>query len=159
ELVVAYQFGAGDALDAFLIAFLLPSFIINVVGGSFNSAFVPTYVQVREQEGPDGAQQLLSRVMAWNVALLLALSGLLALAASYVLPVLGSGFSPAKLALTRSLFFVLLPILILKGLATLWAAALNADERFALAAVAPIMAPIGTIAVLVLMSKVWGIYA
>src|SRR5437879_7520657 len=31
ELVVAYQFGTSDALDAFLIAFLLPGFAIGLV--------------------------------------------------------------------------------------------------------------------------------
>jgi len=35
KVVVAWRFGIGDTLDAFLIALLVPSFIINVVAGSF----------------------------------------------------------------------------------------------------------------------------
>ncbi|WDT81159.1 MAG: hypothetical protein MPW14_05250 [Candidatus Manganitrophus sp.] len=54
ELVVAHRFGTGDAMDAFLIAFLLPSSIMNIVAGSFNAALIPTYIQVREREGVGG---------------------------------------------------------------------------------------------------------
>lgn len=159
ELVVAYQFGTGDVLDAFLIAFLLPSFAINVIAGSFNSALIPTYIQLREQGGEEAAQRLFSNVMLLSTALLIVVSGLLALSVSYILPILGSGFSPDKLALTRSLFFVLLPVLVLSGLTTTWAAVLNAGERFALAAMAPMLTPVITVVVLVVMGKVWGIYA
>jgi putative peptidoglycan lipid II flippase len=159
EVVVARQFGTGDALDAFLIAFLLPSFAINVVAGSFNAALIPTFIQVREHEGREAAQRLFSNVMVWSTALLVAVSVLLGLLASYILPILGSGFGPGKLALTRSLFFVLLPALTVSGLATIWSSILNASERFALAAVAPMITPIVTVLVLLVMGNIWGVYS
>jgi putative peptidoglycan lipid II flippase len=159
EMVVAHQFGTGDALDAFLIAFLLPSFTIQVVAGAFRIALIPTYVQVREHEGQDAAQRLFSNAMVWSTASLAAVAALLALSASYVLPVVASGFGPEKLALTRSLFYLLLPVLVISGLATVWKAILNAGERFALVAVAPIMTPVAAVAVLLVMGTVWGIYA
>src|SRR6266446_431797 len=70
ELVVAASFGTGDAIDAFLVAFIVPSLAITVISGSFNAAFIPTYVQVREQEGKTSAQRLLSNVLAWSALLL-----------------------------------------------------------------------------------------
>jgi putative peptidoglycan lipid II flippase len=159
ELVVANQFGTGDVLDAFLIAFLLPSFAINVVMGSFNAALIPTFIHVRENEGLEKAQQLFSSVTVWNTVVLVIVSVLLAMASSFILPILGSGFSPEKQALTRSIFFVLLPILAISGLGITWAAVLNASERFALVAISPMIKPIVTVALLVVMSKIWGIYA
>lgn len=159
ELVVANQFGTGDVLDAFLIAFLLPSFAINVVMGSFNAALIPTFIHVRENEGLEKAQQLFSSVTVWNTVVLVVVSVLLAMASSFILPILGSGFSPEKQALTRSIFFVLLPILAISGLGITWAAVLNASERFALVAISPMIKPIVTVALLVVMSKIWGIYA
>ena len=63
ELAVARQFGTGDAMDALLIAFLLPSYAVNVLAGSCSTALVPTFVQVRENEGQEKAQQLLSGVI------------------------------------------------------------------------------------------------
>ena len=159
ELVVANQFGTGDVLDAFLIAFLLPSFAINVVMGSFNAALIPTFIHVRENEGIEKAQQLFSSVTVWNTVVLVIVSVLLAIASSFILPILGSGFSPEKQALTRSIFFVLLPILAISGLGITWAAVLNASEHFALVAISPMIKPIVTVALLVGMSKIWGIYA
>ncbi len=159
ELLVARQFGTGDDLDAFLIAFLLPSYAINVVVGSLNSALIPTYIQVREYEGRDAAQQLLSNIMFWSIALLTVISAIMVLTSSITLPILGSGFGVEKLTLTRSLFFILMPVLIISGLSSTWTAVLNAGERFALAAFAPVMPPIVMVAVLLLAGKFWGIHA
>jgi len=159
ELVVAHQFGTGDALDAFLIAFLLPSFTIQMVAGTFRLALIPTYVQIREQEGQDATQRLFSNAMVWSTASLAAISVLLALLAPYVLPIMASGFGPEKLALTTSLFYLFLPALVISGLSTIWKAILNAGERFALVALAPIMIPVVAVAVLLVMGGVWGIYA
>lgn len=159
ELIVARQFGTGDTMDALLIAFLLPSYAINVLAGSCSTAFVPTFVQVRENEGQEKAQQLLSGVIIWNTAVLTVVSALLALTASFILPILGSGFSVSKLGLTRSLFFVFLPVLVISGIKMTWAAVLNACERFALAALSSGMVPLATIVMLLLMGRTWGIYA
>ena len=159
QLVIASGFGTSDALDAFLIAFLVPSFAINVAAGSFNAALIPTYIEVREREGQDAAQRLFASVMVLSTLLIIALSGVLALLSPYFIPIIGSGFSPEKQALTRSLFFVTLPVLVISGLATIWASILNAEERFALAAVAPIMIPAVAVAAILLLGTKWGIYA
>jgi putative peptidoglycan lipid II flippase len=159
ELVVARWFGRSDALDAFLIAYLLPSFVINLVSGSFSSALIPTFIQVRQTEGRDAAQRLFSGIMVWSLGLLVAVSILVGLFAPYYLPLLGSGFSSAKLMLTVHLLYVLLPFVVLSGLAATWTAVLNAGERFALPALLPILPPICAIAFLVLTGKRWGIFA
>jgi putative peptidoglycan lipid II flippase len=159
ELVVARQFGTGDSMDALLIAFLLPSYAVNVLAGSCSTALVPTFVQVHENEGKEKAQQLLSGVIIWNTAVLAAVSVLLALTASFILPIIGSGFSTSKLGLTRSLFFVFLPILFISGIKMTWAAILNACDRFALVALSPIMIPLVSIAMLLWVGRTWGIYA
>lgn len=159
ELVVAYQFGTSDALDAFLIAFLLPGFAITLISGSLNAALIPTYIQVREHEGHDAAQHLSSTIMVSSAGLLIAVSVILALIAPYILPVVASGFSPEKLSLTTSLYYVVLPCLVLTGLATTWSAILNAQDRFALAAAGPMVTPVMAVLMVLLLAKYWGIYA
>jgi putative peptidoglycan lipid II flippase len=159
DLVVAAQFGTSDALDAFLIALVLPSFAAVVIAESLSPAFIPTYIKVREHQGREAAQRLFSSVIVWSSVGLIAFSALLALSAPYTLPIVASGFSPEKLALTRSLFYILLPTLVLSGLATIWSAVLNAGERFALAAITPIMTPLMMIVFLLLTGRVWGIYS
>lgn len=159
EVAVAYQFGAGDALDTFLIALLLPQFAMNVVSGSLNAAFIPTYTQVREHEGQAEAQRLFSSVMVWSAGLLIAGSVVLALMAPYILRVVGSGFADEKLALATSLYYILLPCLLLSGVATTWGAILNAHERFAFPSAIPIMSSVVTVLMVVFVAGRWGIYA
>lgn len=159
ELIVAGTFGRGDELDAFLIAFVLPSFAINVVGGSFNAALVPTFVDVRDNKGAADAQKLFSSVVVLSTFLLVIVAMVLAILAPFILPYLGSAFNPKKLVLTRNLFYVMLPIMIIKGLATTWGAVLGAAERFALISFAPAAIPLAIILTLVLVGGVWGIFA
>lgn len=159
EMVIARRFGAGDALDAFYVAFLLPSFLANVVGDSFNAAFIPTYIEVRQRQGKQAGQCLLSSVAVINIAVLATVSLLLAALQGWSLPLLGSSFEPSKLALTRCLFFVLLISLSLTGLSTLWRATLNAHGRFALTALGPLMSPVLILALLAGVGAFWGVYA
>lgn len=159
EVVVAHQFGVGDGLDAFLIAFLLPSVAINIIAGSFNAALIPTYIQIRDQQGKEAAQRLFSSVMICSGLLLIIISLLMALAAPRALESLGSGFGPEKLALTRKLFYMLLPILPLSGMFVTWSAVLNAGGRFALAAISPMMTPLIAIVVVREFSASSGIYS
>ena len=126
---------------------------------SFGSAFVPTYIQVRETEGDLAAQRLFSTVAAFNLAALLGLSLFLAVTAQWLLPIIGSGFGPEKLVVTRTLLFVLLGLLSVTGLSMLWRAMLNARECFALTALAPIMYPVIILIAIVASSGSRRIYA
>jgi putative peptidoglycan lipid II flippase len=159
ELVVAYQFGTTDTLDAFLIAFLLPSFLISVVAGSLPSAFVPVYLEVQHRDGQEEGERLYADVMGWSLVILVGVSFIMALLAPVLLPLLGSGFGEQKLALTRSLYLTMLPILMLKGITTIWTTRLNATNQFALPSALPILTPILIVAALLYGAGQWGIYA
>lgn len=158
ELVVAWRFGTGDALDAFLIAWLVPSFITNVVAGSFNAALIPTYIRVREQEGVKTAQKLLSGVTVWSLGLLLITTSLMVITAPLYLRWIATGFSPEKLNLTFRLLCAIAPVVLLDGMITLWGAVLNAGERFVLAAVSPTITPVITV-IFLLIDKSIGVFA
>lgn len=159
ELAVAYQFGTRDGLDAFLMAFLLPTFAVTLISESLNVALIPTYIRVREHEGQEAAQRLFSSVMVWVLGLLTAASVILAIGLPYVLPLLASGFDSEKLALTTSLSYVSLPWLVLSGLGMTWIGLLNAQDRFAVAAMVPTITSVVIIIVLFLLARYWGIYA
>lgn len=159
ELTVAYQFGTGDAVDAFLIAYLIPQLVINIVAGSLAPAFTPVYIEVRETEGAAASRRLFESATAGSAAILLVLTCGLILSMPLLLRLLGSGFSTEKLALTRSLFVLLSPVVVLNGLVTMWTAVLNAEHRFAWLAVAPICVPLLTLGMILAASRSWGIYA
>jgi putative peptidoglycan lipid II flippase len=158
EAVVAWRFGTDDQMDAFLIALLVPSFIITVVAESFNVAFIPTYIQVREQNGAVAAQRLFSGATIWSIGLLLITTVLIGLTAPIYLPWIAHGFNPQKLNLTLHLLWVMTPTIILTGIVTIWGAVLNAGESFALAAICPVTIPIVSILLLVLLPS-WGVFA
>jgi putative peptidoglycan lipid II flippase len=156
ELIVAWKFGTGDELDAFFIAWIVPSFLVNLVAGSFNVAFIPTYIRVRDEEGTDAAQRLFDGTTAWSLALLVLVAFLAVVLAPWYLPRLTGNFSPAKFEMTYRLFCLLAPLVVLSGLITIWGAVLNAGERFAFAAAASILTPLfGVICFLAV--PAWGI--
>ena len=159
ELAVAYRFGTGDAVDAFLIAFLIPSLLLNVFAGSLPAAFTPVYIQLREGGGATAARRLLGSTILAGSVFVVAFMILLALLAPLALRLLGAGFSAEKLALTRALFLLLLPILLLNFIATLWSAVLNADGLFAAVAVAPIAVPLASLIAVVYAGRSFGIYS
>jgi len=159
ELVVANYFGRSDALDAYVTAYVLPLFIVNLVAKSFDVAVIPTFVEVRELEGSGAAQRLFSGALVWSLALLLTVALLLAAFAPYYLPLLGSGFSASKLLLTRRLLYLMLPLIVMSAVTVNGTALLNAGERFALPALLPVLAPLGGLLFLIAFGRRWGIYA
>jgi len=159
DLLIAYQFGTTDVLDAFLIAFLLPSFMISIIAGSLPSAFIPIYLEVQHRDGKEAGELLYASVLGWSFVILVLIAFVMALLAPVILPMLGSGFGEQKLALTQSLYLTTLPILMVKGLTTLWTTRLNAINQFAFGSAVPIVTPLLTIGALLYGVSHWGIYA
>lgn len=159
EIGVASVYGRSDAMDAFLAAALIPSLLVNLISESMNQALVPTLIRVREQEGRERAQQLLSSSMLWMCVLLGVASVLMAILARGFFPLIASHFLPAKLALSIRLFYGLLPIVVLTGIATNCTAILNTLDRFALPALAPAVISISVLIGAVLFGGRFGIWA
>lgn len=159
ELAVAYQLGTSDAADAFVIAFLAPSFVINAPIGAFVEALAPTFVRVREREGAAAGARLVANGLVATAALVLAGILALALLAEPIVGLLGSGFSAEKNALTLRLFYFLLPVVALQGVCLFWGRLINCVQRFALVAMVPLATPLLTIALLLVFEERLGVYA
>lgn len=143
DLLAAARFGTTDAMDAFLLAYVFPLFAISVATTSITGALIPAYIHARERDGATAAQELASSTVGWITLLLIGVTALLALVIPVALPWFATGFSPAKLALTRHLFFLLLPLVMVSSWGVLWAAVLNAREHFAVTSLAPLATPLG----------------
>jgi putative peptidoglycan lipid II flippase len=159
ELVIAGWFGRGDDVDAFLIAFVIPWTALNIMGGAFGGSAIPSLIRIREHEGRDAAQRFSAQVVALCAVVLLAATLALAMAGPSLLKLFGSGFGQEKLALTRSLFYLLLPVLFLGGMGKMSAALLNAEERFAVPAIVPVIGPLTAVVAVVAGAWKWGIFA
>ncbi len=159
EIAVASVYGRSDAMDAFLAAVLVPNLLVNLISESMNQALVPTLVRVREQEGRERAQQLLSSSMLWMCLLLGAACAVMALLAHGFFPLIASHFPPAKLQLAVRLFYALLPIVVISGIATNCTAVLNTLDRFALPALAPTVISVSVLVGALLLGGRFGIWA
>jgi putative peptidoglycan lipid II flippase len=159
EIAVAGTYGRSDAMDAFLAAALIPNLLINLISESMNQALVPTLIRVREREGHDRAQELLSNSMLWMCVLLAAVSAAMALGARGFFPLIASHFAAVKMDLAVRIFYALLPLVLITGIATNCTAVLNTFDRFALPALAVVINPLVIIAGALLLSGRLGIWA
>jgi putative peptidoglycan lipid II flippase len=159
DWLVARRFGASDDLDAFLVAIVIPSYAVVVLAQSFGMAFMPTYIRVAHREGAFAAKRLATNALVSGTAVLIAITLILAAAARYLMPWIGTSFDASKLELALSLFYVLAGVLVASGISTILAAVLNADERFAVASLAPLAVPLVTVAVFWFGQDRHGIYA
>lgn len=156
EVVQAWLFGTGKEMDSFLMALVLPNFVIFVIAGSFNAAFIPTYIQVKEQQGEEAAQRLLSSTIFLTMAALAVLMMALLLIARPLVETL-SDFTPIQTKFTMRLFYCITPAVFLNGMVIICSAVLNAEKQFVAAALTPLLTPLLTLLLLVLTPS-WRIY-
>lgn len=143
DSLVAAKFGSGAELDAFLLALVVPGFLISVAAGTLPAALTPTYIAVRESDGADAARLLARAVFANAFRTLTALSllaGVLSLGYG-VLP--GTHLAPATRASLPLLAFALAPYTLLQGVCAAWSGLLAAERGYAASALAPIAQPVG----------------
>src|ERR1700761_1698726 len=63
EQAIAYAFGANAVTDAFWVAFRIPNFMRRLFAeGSFSTAFVPVFTQVKETQSHAQLKALVARV-------------------------------------------------------------------------------------------------
>src|SRR5512141_1023924 len=157
-MVTARYFGAGDQLDAFVIAFLLPAFFTDIVAGSFGASSVPAYIRVRSHQGEAAARMFARTGLALVLGAMLAVTIVLAAGGRWILPWLGSSFSHDKLGMTIRLFLVLILWMPMSACIAVWRSVLHAHNAFALAAAFPLTTPLATIVLLYTATDGWGIY-
>src|SRR5438552_4455681 len=158
-ILAARMFGASDAMDAYLIAFLVPSCFIDIFAAPLDSALIPSLIELRETKGRTEAQALYATVLAGAGSALLAAALLVAVLSGLLLPLLASGFPSAKLALTQQLLLVMMVVVPLSGLSSTWRAVLNSELQFGYAAAVPAVTPMASILALVLYGQQYGVLA
>jgi putative peptidoglycan lipid II flippase len=151
DIVLAAVLGAGPIADAFFVAWRLPNHFRAIFAeGAFNSAFVPAYARIRQQGGADPARLFADRIFT---ALFAVEALLLSVALAFtpgVIRLLAPGFAndPHRFALAVELTRITFPYLLLVSLVTLYGGMLNAVQRFASPAAAPILLNLSMMATL-----------
>lgn len=143
DSLVAAKFGSGASLDAFLLALVVPGFLISVAAGTLPAALTPTYIAVRERDGVDAAHQLARATFAKAFRVLAALSVVAAIASLAYGWLPGTHLDPATRRVLPMLALTLAPYTLLQGVCAAWAGLLAAERGYAASALAPIAQPVG----------------
>jgi len=137
EVVVADQFGASGAYDAYLIAFFIPHMLRRLLAeGALSSAFIPLYAE-RLNANRRSADRFASVVVSAGLVVFPALTALGVLLAPVYVPLLADGFNAAQRELAVHLSRITFPFIGLAGLAAIVMGVLNSHGRFGLPALMP----------------------
>jgi len=151
DIILAAVLGAGPVADAFFVALRLPNHFRAIFAeGAFNAAFVPAYARIRATGGPDSAKLFADRIFTLLFASQVVLLALALLFTPTVIGLLAPGFAhdPERFGLAVELTRITFPYLLLVTLVTLYGGILNALQRFASAAAAPVLLNVAMMATL-----------
>jgi len=158
DLALAHVFGAGHAMDAYVVAFRIPNLLRDLFAeGAMSAAFVPTFTRILTLEGKAAAWRLGNLVVT---ALLLVTGALVLLGMVFTRPLVtfaASGYAavPGKLELAVSLARVMFPFLTLIAVAVGFMGMLNSLRRFFVPAFSPAMFNIGTLATMAVLIPIF----
>lgn len=142
DIVLAAALGAGAMMDAFSVALRLPNHFRAIFGeGAFNQAYIPAFSWIREHSGAAASAHFSDRVFTLNLIVQLVLLALALPFMPELVRLLAPGFAgdPARFELAVTLTRITFPYLLFITIVTLLSANLNAVDRFAAAAAAPIL--------------------
>ena len=140
DVVMAAILGAGPVADAFFVAFRLPNHFRAIFAeGAFAAAFVPRYARTIEKDGLAAARAFADRLAAAMIVLQLVLLAVALAFTPQVVGLVAPGLDPARFELAVALTRITFPYLALMALEALIAGTLNANQRFAVAAGAPVL--------------------
>jgi putative peptidoglycan lipid II flippase len=140
EQVMAYLFGAGNAVDAFNVAFRIPNLVRDLFAeGVMSAALVPTFTRSLTRDGRAAAWRLGNHVVnGLLVATIVIVVAGLVFAHPFVMLLAGDFAAvPGKIELTVVLTRVMMPFLILVALAAAAMGMLNSLDRYFVPALAP----------------------
>jgi putative peptidoglycan lipid II flippase len=159
ELLVAAYFGTTDPLDAYLISYAVPYFLITLLGASLPQVFVPAYIHLQVQGDRRSAARLVGDLGLVTALILGLVSVALVAGAQLYVPLVAPGFPASKLELSERLSMVLAPTVFFGVLTSLAAAILNSHRRFLAPALSPLASTAIIVASLVAFGTQLGIFA
>lgn len=158
DRVLAANFGAGDALDAYYAAFRLPDLLYTlIILGALSAGFIPVFAEYLETKGQDEAWRLAERILSVVGATMIVICAGLIIFAPQLVPLTVPGFSAGKLEVTVRLTRIMALSPLFLGLSAVMGGILQATRRFFAFALAPVLYNVGIIFGAVVLSPVLGL--
>lgn len=160
EIVIASKFGTTPDYDAYVAAFRIPDLLFLIVmSGAFGSAFIPVFAGFYARHDQAAAWKMASTILSYTL-LALSITSLFVLifAGPIMRSIVAPGLEPEQmeLAIRLTRFFLLSPLLL--GLGIAFKGILEAQERFALSAYAPVFYNAGIIFGAVFLTASFGVF-
>ncbi|MCA8933232.1 MAG: murein biosynthesis integral membrane protein MurJ [Rhodospirillaceae bacterium] len=155
DILTAGILGAGPIADAFFVALKLPNLFRRLFAeGAFSVSFVPLYSAELETGGRRSADRFAENALAWMIAVLLPLTVVAMAAMPWIVPVIAPGFAddPERYGAAVTFARITFPYLVLMSLVALLGGVLNARDRFAPFASAPVLFNLTLIAALLVVA-------
>ena len=150
EQVLAALFGAGFAMDAFVVAFRIPNLLRDLFAeGALSTAFVTVFTHYDQRQGPERTWRLANNVIACLAILVGGISLLGMFFSPQLVEIMAPDFGlvPGKLQLTWTMTRIMFPFLLLVSLAAVVMGILNTKERFFIPALSSSFFNLGSIVV------------
>ncbi len=144
QLVIAAAFGVGAAYDAYNYAYVLPGFLLILLGG-INGPFHSAMVSVLSRRPRSEGAHILATLNTMVSALLLVVTLVLVVAADPLITLVGPGLSPELHRIAALQLQVMAPMALLAGLIGLGFGSLNAADEFWIPAISPLMSSLALI--------------
>jgi putative peptidoglycan lipid II flippase len=117
QLIFAWIYGAGQAMDAYLIATVLSQMVFASANTAVSTTLIPIYTELKQASEEDAEQFL--RAISGLVTAFTAIAGFaLYLGAPLLVRLLAPGFGPAEARLAALLLRVMMPSLVFMGLSS-----------------------------------------
>src|SRR5450631_75674 len=155
EILLASQFGAGLAFDAFVVAFRIPNLLRRLFAeGAFSQAFVPVLGEYRGRHGDEATRALAGKVLSVLAAGLFVVTMIGIVAAPVVVYLSASGFAKDayKFALAVTMVRICFPYLLFVSLVSFAAGLLNTYGSFKAPAFTPVLLNVCFIAFAILVA-------
>lgn len=141
DAIVARIFGAGMAMDAFVVAFRLPNLLRRIFAeGAFSQAFVPILAEYKQNQSPENTQVFVQYVAGMLSFALCIVTAIGILAAPVIIHITAAGFTQGdgtRFDLAVDLLRVVFPYILLISLSSFVSSILNTYGKFAIPAFTP----------------------
>jgi putative peptidoglycan lipid II flippase len=142
DTLLAILFGAGLAMDAFVVAFRIPNLLRRLFAeGAFSQAFVPILGEYRSRHGDDATRAFAARVLGLLATALFIATLIGIVAAPALVYITAGGFAkdPDKFALTVLMLRICFPYILFISLVSFAAGLLNTYGSFKGPAFTPVL--------------------
>jgi len=158
DVVIARQFGASGATDAYLVAFTAPNLLFFIISGALAAVVVPVFVDFSTKGEKKEAWKVFNTVFNAVTVIFIVISLAGMAGSSYIVRLIAPFFQDETAKLATELARLMFPLLLFAGWASLFAGLLNANNIFGIPAFSNVANNLVIIVAALTLGSLYGIH-